>query len=416
MAYDLKTAPEDTTLDGDALLFGADSAAATNPSVYKVSSVRNYIIGLANTWTDTQTITPGANTSALASTGYSLTGSNAQSLIDLAGTWNTTGTPTAIKLNITETGSGSNAASLLMDLQVGGISRLSVSKTGVIRSALAGTGNILLHGGFSGYGLAFDGSGGPCVALGAAGFRYRLAANLECHRDAMVVWCTEGASGPIDLRIGRRAAANLRMGEVDAAAPVAQTLSVQGVVAGTSNTAGANFTIDGSQGTGTGAGGSIIFRVAPAGSSGTSQNAFVTALTIAASGSSSLSTFAGNVTVVGQLIAGNVRFQSDRFTVGGPINGANIGNDSSYGFNSTGSGNLAPDSVLRSPSGHAGIIQVSGNTSGTAGAGLELIERTAPSAPASDRVRIYAEDDGAGKTRLMALFPTGAAQQIAIEP
>jgi hypothetical protein len=38
-----------------------------------------------------------------------------------------------------------------------------------------------------------------------------------------------------------------------------------------------------------------------------------------------------------------------------------------------------------------------------------------PAAPANG-VRIYAEDDGAGKTRLMALFATGAAVQLAIEP
>ena len=46
----------------------------------------------------------------------------------------------------------------------------------------------------------------------------------------------------------------------------------------------------------------------------------------------------------------------------------------------------------------------------------QLTEMTAPAAPAANSVRIYAEDNGAGKTRLMALFATGAAQQIAIEP
>jgi hypothetical protein len=46
----------------------------------------------------------------------------------------------------------------------------------------------------------------------------------------------------------------------------------------------------------------------------------------------------------------------------------------------------------------------------------EMAEMTAPAAPAADGVRIYAEDNGSGKTRLMALFATGAAQQIAIEP
>ena len=46
----------------------------------------------------------------------------------------------------------------------------------------------------------------------------------------------------------------------------------------------------------------------------------------------------------------------------------------------------------------------------------EVVEMTAPTAPATNGVRIYAEDNGAGKTRLMALFATGAAVQIAIEP
>jgi hypothetical protein len=40
----------------------------------------------------------------------------------------------------------------------------------------------------------------------------------------------------------------------------------------------------------------------------------------------------------------------------------------------------------------------------------------APAAPAANKVRIYAVDNGSGKTQLMALFATGAAQQIAIEP
>jgi hypothetical protein len=83
-----------------------------------------------------------------------------------------------------------------------------------------------------------------------------------------------------DARLRRRGAANFAFGAADAAAPVAQTLSVQSVVAGTTNTAGANLTITGSQGTGTGAGGSIIFQTAPAGSSGTAQNALATTIAL----------------------------------------------------------------------------------------------------------------------------------------
>ena len=63
-------------------------------------------------------------------TGQSLTGTQATSLVDLSATWNTTGTPSALKLNVTDT--ASNANSLLMDLQVGGVSKLKVDKTGVI--------------------------------------------------------------------------------------------------------------------------------------------------------------------------------------------------------------------------------------------------------------------------------------------
>jgi len=77
-----------------------------------------------------------------------------------------------------------------------------------------------------------------------------------------------------------KGARNFRFGAADASSALAQTLTVQSVVAGTSNAAGANFTITGSQGTGSGAGGSIIFQVAPAGGSGTAQNALVNGLTI----------------------------------------------------------------------------------------------------------------------------------------
>lgn len=47
---------------------------------------------------------------------------------------------------------------------------------------------------------------------------------------------------------------------------------------------------------------------------------------------------------------------------------------------------------------------------------LELNEITAPAAPAANNIRFYAEDNGSGKTRLMAKFATGAAQLIAQEP
>lgn len=65
------------------------------------------------------------------------------------------------------------------------------------------------------------------------------------------------------------------------------------------------------------------------------------------------------------------------------------------------------------------IIQVTGGAvlATFAGTGyLEMTEVTAPSAPAANSGRLYFEDNGAGKTRLMCLFGSGSAQQLAIEP
>jgi hypothetical protein len=55
------------------------------------------------------------------------------SALSIAQTWNTTGAPTAIKLNVTNTASG--AASNLLDLQVGGVSKFSVTKAGAINAS-----------------------------------------------------------------------------------------------------------------------------------------------------------------------------------------------------------------------------------------------------------------------------------------
>jgi len=100
------------------------------------------------------------------------------------------------------------------------------------------------------------------------------------------------AAAPTSI-IREKSAANLCQGAADAAAPVAQTTSVQSVVAGTTNTAGVARTYTGSQGTGTGVGGAHIFQTAPAGSPGTAQNALATAFTINGNGSSA---FTGAVT------------------------------------------------------------------------------------------------------------------------
>jgi len=79
------------------------------------------------------TIQPTNDQVGMSISGSSLTGSNAQSLVSLSQTWNTTGNPTAIKLDVTNTASGAN--SYLLDLQVGGIPQFTVFKGGEIKTS-----------------------------------------------------------------------------------------------------------------------------------------------------------------------------------------------------------------------------------------------------------------------------------------
>jgi hypothetical protein len=88
-----------------------------------------------------------------------------------------------------------------------------------------------------------------------------------------------------DAIIGRQGAANIRQGAPDAATAVAQISSVQNVVTGTSNTAGADRTYAGSQGTGSGVGGAHVFQVAPTtGGGATNVNSLAEAMRITGQG------------------------------------------------------------------------------------------------------------------------------------
>lgn len=69
-----------------------------------------------------------SNTTVLFGNAYSVGGANAVPMVDMSGIWNTTGEPTLVKYNVTNTASGTN--SLLLDLQVGGSSKFRVDKNG----------------------------------------------------------------------------------------------------------------------------------------------------------------------------------------------------------------------------------------------------------------------------------------------
>ena len=64
---------------------------------------------------------------------YSVSGASGVPMVDMSGVWNTTGEPTLVKYNVTNTASGTN--SLLLDLQTGGTSRFKVDKNGAVTAA-----------------------------------------------------------------------------------------------------------------------------------------------------------------------------------------------------------------------------------------------------------------------------------------
>jgi hypothetical protein len=247
----LKTLTPDTSLPTTGFLFGADSQASTNPSVYSTQTVATTLLGSTSLTGDTLTASAP--------------------VLNLTQTWNNAAvTFTAMKLNVTDT--LSNAASLLMDVGTGGgsfASKFKIDGGGRVTIASVASGNSLTIGNTNVntdgtilrvYDAEINGNGGGIIAAGGANGIFRIGG---------------------DTVLSRKAVRNFQLGAADAATALAQTLSVQSVVAGTTNGAGAAFTINGSQGTGTGAGGSIVFQVAPAGGSGNAQNAFNTILELA---------------------------------------------------------------------------------------------------------------------------------------
>ena len=121
-----------------------------------------------------------------------------------------------------------------------------------------------------GYNDAADGlhlGGGNSVRWGAYGGGYPTGAINGHPNGGLVIKQTRTGSSP-----------NLQLGKDDANPPISQYFSVQ-------NASGANISgvpryIDGCQGTGTGSGGSIVFRTADAGVSSSTLNTLVESVTI----------------------------------------------------------------------------------------------------------------------------------------
>lgn len=253
--FDFKAATPDTSFPSGGFLMGADSQSAADPSLYSDTAYRNYILSLAGTWLATQTITPAANTNALAVTGYSLTGSNASSLMDLAGTWNTTGVASGLKINITNTASG--IGSKILDIQSNSESAFAIFKSNdkfamfennyvlLVGTGTRLTGNrqIQLSGSLGvhvGSGVSFAFSSSSDVPGGAADtISVRDAANVWAHRNGTTAQTLRVYSTWTDSSNYERGALNAGSDYIELAAETAGTgddnLDVRLTPAGTGN-------------------------------------------------------------------------------------------------------------------------------------------------------------------------------------
>lgn len=312
--------------------------------------------------------TAGAGTRFLVSTGasgttplsgpLSITGGTATAnapVLNATQTWNNAAvTFTGWQLNVTDT--ASNAASLLMDLQIGGVTRFGVSKSGngvLFGAGGLGAGNITF-----GTSLAASNS----VILRGVGSTFSLEAfsnvSVNINSGLPLGWATATYTSP-DLQLWRDAANTLAQRN----GINAQTLRVYNTFTDASNYERGTFGYTANV---------LRIGVEQAGT-GTQRNLTL----ISWAGSMG---FEVNGTLRCNITTTDFQPQADE--------GMSLGNLSSRRW--------------------LHIIQ---------GAGYhQMFEMTAPAAPAANSVRIYAEDNGSGKTRLMALFATGAAQQIAIEP
>jgi hypothetical protein len=323
---DLKTETPDGSLPSDGFLFGADSQSAAAPSVYTTQAIATTLLGSTSL------------------TGATLTASSP--VLDLSQTWNNAAAGfTGINFNVTDTASSNS--SFLMRLQRNSLDAFTFTKLGSFQVFIANTPCLTIGQSLdtalrlASNALCGFASGAQANAfaldtiltrraaanlrLGAADTSASATVTITIASPGVVTWTSHGLSTgtPVIFSTTGALPTGITAGTTYYAIPVDGTTfriatSFANALAGTAvntsgsqsgthtgrrgaiaqafgpqstlstgsleNIDGADFLIRGSQSIGNKPGGSIVFQVAPAGSSGTAQNALVDALTIRSSG------------------------------------------------------------------------------------------------------------------------------------
>jgi len=429
---------------------------------------------------------------AITDTAAAVGGASAGTALAINQTWNTTGTPTAIKLDVTDT--ASNASSLLMDLQVGGISKVNIRKDGVISSkvlqlhstdtttavsnritfkirgynnahdiyyhfdsasqlicsssslriGLAGVQSVAIYQngwqtkslGYYGWSQDPNPAGNPDVKLyrDAAGvlaqlngtnaqtFRlYNTYTDASNYERGFMRWNAnvleigaEAAGTGVQRNIGlQTAGGNVGIGTAVPTSILDIRRADATIIARIINNVSGRQTLQLGQGGGSGwgtIGGSDyndnLSRLDLCANqiflSGTGYTKQFTLLRLSDATSTATQADSDQLRFQNSFWTGSSKEAADGWAV---LSVA----DTTANYKSKLSFRSVRDA-------EAERMAITSDGYVLIGGALQLTGMTAPAAPATNDVRLYAEDDGAGKTRLMALFATGAAVQIAIEP
>jgi len=237
------------------------AAPATGFALYADSSGKfSWRRADGNTRTFEVAASTGNRTFTLPDASFTFAGQNLANTFSLAQVFSANGALSAPAVSFTGTpimGGTATTTKPMVLIETAGAASSAWQITGTVFGVNAPSG-------FTGSLVDFQLNGGGSL------FRISSTGQINCSSisaspTAVFQWASRGI-------LSSPTAGQVQLGAADAAAPVAQKLSTQSVVAGTSNTAGVSFTRVVSLGTGTGGSGDDILQQGITGASGTTQN------------------------------------------------------------------------------------------------------------------------------------------------
>lgn len=310
--------------------------------------------------------------------GHDLASAEAVSALEINQTWNTSGNPVGLKMAITNTASGATAKFLSFLAGASGTTEVfSVAKDGSLSAYTATISDYVIAQGLSGTNAVSIGSFSAVTMNSSGRLRWAASTNANVVDASCDLFLLRDAANTLALRNGTSAQA-FNIYNTYTSGSVYERGFVRWV---------SNVLEIGTEHVGASARG-LSFKIGS-----------TAAITIGTAGTISLlqDCYAN--------LGGNNVVEINQLGIG--VNSAGY-----FAFSSTTNSGAGKDAGIKRTI--AGVVGVTNGSTG--GGALGLIEMTSPAAPATNGVYIFAEDNGGGKTRLMARFATGATQQIAIEP